>query len=147
MGDGVTVGVPGVPWVPMVAFVDDRPGRAVVSRRAEGGAVTAEAATVLPVLIAITLGLVWLVSLAAAQVRVVDAAREVARLAARGEDDGAAVAHGRQVAPDGSRITISRGGGQVRVTTVVEVDGPGGVFGFLPGVEVRSQAVAAEEPR
>ena len=41
---------------------------------------------VLPVLVALTLGLAWVLSLAATQVRVVDAARETARAAAR--DDG-----------------------------------------------------------
>ena len=147
MDDGAAVGARGVPWVPTVAFVEGRPGRGAEARRAETGAVTAEAAMVLPVLVAITLGLVWLVSLAAAQVRVVDAAREGVRLAARGEADAEAVAHAQRVAPAGSHVTVARGGGQVRVTAVVEVDGPGGLFGFLPGVEVRSDAVAAEEPR
>ena len=47
---------------------------------------------VLPVLAAVALGLVWLLSLAATQVRVVDAARETARAAAR--DDAAASADG-----------------------------------------------------
>jgi hypothetical protein len=114
--------------------------------RDERGAVAAEAAAVLPVLVAVTVGLVWLVALAAAQVRVVDGAREVARVAARGEPDGAAAAHGRRVAPAGTRFTVSRGEDTVRVTAVAEVEGPGGLFGFLPGVEVRAESVAAREP-
>lgn len=118
-----------------------RPGRG------ERGAVSAEAAVVLPVLVAVALGLVWLLSLAATQVRVVDAAREVARVAARGEPDGPAVAHGSRVAPPGTTFEVSRGGDQVRVRATVEVRGPGGLFGFLPGVLVGAEAVAAEEPR
>jgi len=47
--------------------------------------VTAETALVLPVLVCVAVGLAWLVVLGAAQVRCVDAAREVARLSARGE--------------------------------------------------------------
>ena len=53
----------------------------------------------LPVLVAFTLGLVWLVAVAAAQVRVVDAARETARVAARGESDATAAAAGRRWRP------------------------------------------------
>jgi Flp pilus assembly protein TadG len=102
---------------------------------------------VLPVLLALVLGSVWFVALAVTQVRVVDAAREVARVAARGEDDGAAVASGRRVAPTGTRFTVTRQGEQVVVRATVEVEGPGGLFAFLPAVAVRSEAVAAEEPR
>jgi Flp pilus assembly protein TadG len=143
MADEVTVGVGevrGSARAPMVTSVRRR-------RRVESGAVTAEAAMVLPVLVAVALGLVWVVALAAAQMRAVDGAREVARLAARGEDEGTAVAHGKRVAPDGAVFAVARGGDQVRVTVVAEVKGPGGLFGFVPAVRVRSEAVAAEEPR
>lgn len=113
----------------------------------EAGAVTAETAAVLPLLVAVALALVWLVTLAAAQVRVVDAAREVARLAARGEDVGAAVDRGRQVAPAGADVDVRQDREQVTVAVAAEVHGPGGLLAFLPGVEVRSKAVAAVEPR
>lgn len=101
---------------------------------------------VLPVLVAFTLGLVWLVSLAAAQVRVVDAARETARAIAREETVVAAVAAGARVAPSGARIAVSRSGAEVRVHVVAEVEGPGGLGGVLPGVEVEAEAVTAPEP-
>ena len=120
---------------------------AAPGRRAETGAVTAEAAVVVPVLLALVLGSAWFVALAATKVRVVDAAREVARVAARGEGDGAAVASGRRVAPADTRFTVARGGGQVVVTATVPVQGPGGLFDFLPSITVDSEAVAAEEPR
>ena len=50
------------------------------------GAATAELAMVLPLLVAVSLGLVWLLAVGAAQVRAVDAARETARALARGDD-------------------------------------------------------------
>lgn len=108
---------------------------------------TAEAAVVVPVLVALTLGLVWLVALAVTQVRVVDAARETARAVAREESPGAAEALGRRVAPRGARITVRDEPGVVRVHVVAEVRGPGGIFSFLPGVEVAGDAVAATEHR
>jgi hypothetical protein len=102
---------------------------------------------VLPVLVALTLGLAWLLSLAATQVRVVDAARETARAAARDDGAGAAEALGRRVAPDGARISISDEGASVVVRVRSTVHGPRGLFGFLPGVDVDAEAVAAKEPR
>ena len=52
-------------------------------RRDQRGAVTAELALALPLLFAVTVGLVWLLAVGAAQIRVVDAARESARAVAR----------------------------------------------------------------
>lgn len=99
----------------------------------------------LPVLVAITLGLVWLVALAVTQVRVVDAARETARALARDEPASAAIGLGQRVGPSGSRISVDSEDGLVRVHVVAEVKGPGGLFAFLPGVEVDAEAVAAQE--
>lgn len=115
------------------------------TRRGERGAVTAELALVLPMLVAVTIGLVWLLAVGAAQVRTVDAAREIARAVARGDDQGVAVSRGRQVAPPGSTVTVARGGGEVRVTVSGEVIGPGGLFSHLPTPTVRAEAVAADE--
>ena len=100
---------------------------------------------VLPLLVAVTLGLAWVLGLAATQVRVVDAAREVARAAARDESRSTALALGRRVAPRGSVIDV-----QVRDDSVVahvrsRVQGPQGLLRFLPAVEVDSEAVAAAE--
>jgi hypothetical protein len=119
----------------------------VTGSRSERGAATAELAMVLPLLVAITLGLVWLLAVGAAQVRAVDAARETARAVARGDAVGAAVDRGRQVAPPGSSVTVHDEGGQVTAVVVGRVDGPGGLFARLPGATVSAQAVAAaEEP-
>jgi Flp pilus assembly protein TadG len=111
------------------------------SRRSERGAVTAEAAAVLPLLVALTLGLVWVVSLAATHVRVVDTAREVARAEARGDT-------ARDVGSGSSRVdySVHRQGERVRVVATSEVDGPGGLFRALPPVTLTSTAWAVQEP-
>jgi hypothetical protein len=111
----------------------------------ERGAVTAELALVLPILVAVTIGLVWLLAIGAAQVRTVDAARETARAVARGDDEGSAIARGLQVAPPGSTVAVTRSGGEVTVTVRGVVAGPGGLFAHLPAPQVRAEAVAAEE--
>jgi hypothetical protein len=113
--------------------------------RAERGAATAELAMVLPLLVAVAIGLVWLLAVGAAQVRAVDAARETARALARGEDAAAAVDRGLRVATAGSRISVSRGAGEVRVTVTGRVEGPGGLFAHLPSPRLRAEAVAADE--
>lgn len=117
----------------------------VTRRRDERGIVTAELAMSLPLLLAVTVGLVWLLSVAAAQVRVVDAARETARGVARGDDVGASVAAGTRVAPEGGVVTVSTNGSEVRAVATARVSGPGGLFGFLPGVTVSAEALALAE--
>ncbi len=99
----------------------------------------------LPLLIAVTIGLVWLLAVGAAQVRAVDAARETARAVARGDDAASAVARGEQVAPPDSRVTVTDDAGQVTAVVTGRVTGPGGLFGALPGVTVSARAVAATE--
>lgn len=114
--------------------------------RDECGAVTAEAAVVLPVLVLFTLGLAWLVALGATEVRALDAARETARAVARGEDPDTSVGLGRRVATAGAEISVRDEGDTILVTVDAPVRGPGGIFGFLPAYHARASAVAAEEP-
>ena len=121
--------------------------RAPARWRTERGAVTAETVMVLPVLVAVALGLAWLLALATTQVRVVDAAREVARAAARDEGRGDAVALGRRVAPQGARISVRTGADTVVVRVRTAVRGPRGALGLLPVVHVEGEAVAAREGR
>lgn len=99
----------------------------------------------LPLLVAVTLGLVWLLALGAAQLRTVDAARETARALARGDDEGQAVARGAAVGPAGMSIVVDQSGPDMVATATADVRGPGGLFSFLPGVTVRASAVAAQE--
>jgi hypothetical protein len=114
--------------------------------RDESGAVTAEAAVVIPVVVLFALGLAWLVALGATQVRALDAARETARALARGEDPGDGIELGRRVATDGARISVQDEGETLVVTVDAPVRGPGGLFAFLPTYHARATAVAAQEP-
>ena len=102
-------------------------------RRTEAGAATAELAMALPLLIAVTIGLVWLLAVGAA------------RAAARGDSSDSALARGLQVAPAGSRVSLHADGAEVTAVVVARVSGPGGLFGALPAVTVSADAVAAVE--
>lgn len=124
--------------------------RSIGQRRGPGGgpgrgAVTAELALALPTLLAVTVGLVWLLAVGVGQVRTVDAARETARALARGDDRAAAVALGRRIAPDGVTLSVSRDGDRVVVVASGRMAGPGGLFGRLPGAHLSAEAVALAE--
>ncbi|MFI5688903.1 TadE family type IV pilus minor pilin [Streptomyces sp. NPDC051636] len=101
---------------------------------------TAEAAVVLPVLVAFTMTLVWGLFVVAAQIQCVDAARTGARAAARQDAPDAVVAVTREAAPHGAGVTVAREGDHVRVTVVAKPP----VLTGLP-FEVREEAVAAAE--
>ncbi len=105
--------------------------------------VTAETAVVLPVLLFVLAGAVAAVTVVGAQLRCVDAAREGARAAARGEDVTAVRAMVLRVAPDGVAVSVTRHGEDVRV----DVSGPIAPLGPVPlDVEVSAEAVARLEP-
>lgn len=76
---------------------------------------TAELALGLPLLLALTAGLVWMLAVGAAQVRVIDVSREAARAVARGYDQAAATAVATRIAPEGARVLVSQADGQVLV--------------------------------
>jgi Flp pilus assembly protein TadG len=104
--------------------------------------VTAETAVVLPVLLVVLAGAVAAVTVVGAQLRCVDAAREGARAAARGEDVAVVVALVDRAAPDGAVTTVDADGHQVRVSVVAEV----AVLGPVAlRVEVSAEAVALRE--
>ena len=117
-----------------------------MAHRSEAGAVTAETAVALPMIAVFAVSMAWLISLGITQVRALDAARETARAAARSDGQGEALALGRQVAPDGSQISVRHGDGTVVVTVNSPVTGPAGLFGQWAAFRVRAEAVAAEEP-
>lgn len=119
-------------------------GFRLVCRRDQRGAVTAEAALVMPVLAAVTLALVWMLGLAVAQVRVTDAAREAARAVARGDPLDEARALARTAAP-GAEVQIDAGGQRVRVHVVRTVRPPGDLLGHLAGARVEATAEALAE--
>ena len=72
------------------------------------------------------------------QVRCVDAAREAARLAARG-DERSAVDAARRVAPAGARVQVRRDGEFVVATVVAHAK-------LLPSLDIAARAVSAAEP-
>lgn len=111
--------------------------------RTEKGAVTAEFAMALPVLFAVVLALVWLLSLGLTQMRIDQAARETARSAARGDADPEALAH--RIAPQGSVVSISDDGRTLAVTVSTTVAAPGGIFAFVPKPHLEATSVAAHE--
>lgn len=113
--------------------------------RGQRGAATAELALGIPLLVALTAGLVWMLAVGAAQVRVIDASREAARAVARGDDVAAAQSVARRIAPEPARVHVVVGDAQVVVTTSTRVVGPGGLLGALPGVTVSAEAVALVE--
>jgi ABC-type enterochelin transport system substrate-binding protein len=107
--------------------------------------VTAEAAMVIPVLLLVTIALAWLVTLGIAQVRCLDAAREAARLAARGESPGAVNAAARRTGPSNARVLVDRTGETVtaHVEAVVVPDVP--LLDQLPAVTIEADATSADE--
>ena len=115
------------------------------ARRGDAGAATAELALGIPLLVALTAGLVWMLAIGAAQVRVIDASREAARAVARGDDVASAESVALRIAPDDARVRIEAGEGRVVVVTSARVAGPGGLLASLPGVTVSAEAVALVE--
>jgi hypothetical protein len=114
--------------------------------RRERGAVTAEAAVVLPVIALFTVTMAWLVCVGLTQLRAFDAAREVARAAARSDGADTALGLGRRVAPDGSRVSVRQEHDAMVATVVSPVRGPAGLLGHLGTLHVRASAVSAREP-
>jgi Flp pilus assembly protein TadG len=105
--------------------------------------VTAETAVVLPVLLLVLLCAVAAVTVVGAQLRCVDAAREGARAAARGEADAVVAELAGRVAPDGATTEVRADGDRVRVTVSVEL----APLGPVPlRTRVQAEAVAQREP-
>jgi type II secretory pathway component PulL len=73
------------------------------------------------------------------QVRCVDAAREAARLAARG-DERSAVDVARRVAPGGAQVQLRRDGETIVATVTVRSR-------LLPAVAIAATGISAAEPR
>ena len=114
-----------------------------MSRRRDRGMATAEFAVVLPALVLIIAAGLAMVSVVLAQLRCVDAAREAARAAARGEPPDVVRSAAVRAAPAGARVDIGNAGDEVRVT----VSAPAGsVGGLLPPFHVSARAVALREP-
>lgn len=104
--------------------------------------VTAETAVVIPAAVALAVGLLWLVSLGFTQARLVDAAREGARLVARGDSVSVAIAAARRSAPEGTTLEVDQSGDLVVVEARLRLDGPLPVW---PGMRLQARSVAVSE--
>ena len=105
--------------------------------------VTAETAVVLPVLLLVLAGAVAAVTVVGAQLRCVDAAREGARAAARGDDAANISAVTARAAPDGATTAVSGTDDEVTVTVSARI----APLGPVPlRVAVSATAVALREP-
>ncbi|MFJ9689174.1 TadE family type IV pilus minor pilin [Streptomyces bacillaris] len=113
------------------------PGR---SWSRDRGAVTAEAAVVIPVLVAFTMALLWALVAAADQIRCVDAARAGARAAARSEPEAVVLAAARDTAPRRARVEVGRAGDLWRVRVEAPTPGPA-----VLSLTLRAEAVALAE--
>lgn len=111
-----------------------------MSGRDDRGAVTVETAIALLSLVAVLGALCFGMAAVTAQLRCVDAAREAARLAARGDAERVGSAVGR-TAPPGARWELRWDA--VGVTAIVHAEPAGGL---VPGVHIRGEAFAVAEP-
>ena len=111
-------------------------------KRSEQGMVTAEAAVVLPVLLVVLGLLVGVVVAVGDQLRLVDAARTGARLAARGESASVVREAAQQGAPGGTSVDITRAGADVDVTVRVIIQ----PTHWLPALHLSAHATAPVEP-
>ena len=97
---------------------------------------TVEAALAISSIIAVVVLCLGAVSTVTTHIRCVDAAREAARLAARGDTEAATTA-AAAVAPPGARIEIHHDG--TRVIARVVASSP------FPSLDITAEAVAVEE--
>jgi hypothetical protein len=104
------------------------------------GSFTAELAAGLPALMLLLMFGLTAVVAVSTKLQCLDAAREGARAAARGESGPAAAV---RVAPDGAEVNVVVGGDAVTATVSARVRLLGG---SLPMITVRGSAVAAREP-
>lgn len=102
------------------------------------GASTVEAALGIAALVVVLVVCMAGITAIAMQVRCVDAAREVARLAARG-DQRVAIEAARRIAPSGAAIQLRRDGEFVVATVTARSD-------LLPALAITATGVSAVEP-
>lgn len=108
----------------------------VSRRRGDRGSVVVEAALVIPVLLAVTVLLVWVMSLGATYVRLLDVAQTAARQAARGVIDATSM--------PGVDVELVEVDGLIRAEAREQVSPP--LAGFWHwGITVRAEAHAVPE--
>jgi Flp pilus assembly protein TadG len=115
-------------------------------RGAEEGTVTAEVAILLPMLMATIVFGFWVVGVVTANIRCVDAARDVARAVARGESADTARSIGERAAPPGTLVEITRDGDDIQVTVTTRKTPDWPLFKQLPAIPVEAKATIRSEP-
>jgi TadE-like protein len=111
----------------------------------ERGTVTAEAALVLPLVAMFVLALMWLLAIGIAKIQTVDAARDAARVLARGDGTSAAVAAALRSAPTGAHVAVDSDSDRATVTVTVNATTPGWLLVRLPGVTFSCTATTPTE--
>ncbi|MGH8775896.1 MAG: TadE family type IV pilus minor pilin, partial [Jiangellaceae bacterium] len=99
----------------------------------------------LPALVLVVVAAVWVVSIALAQLRCADAAREAARAAARGESQAEVTQLAEAVAPDGAIVRVRVEGELVTVEVSARVPVPVPFGESVPAPTVRASAAAVRE--
>lgn len=110
--------------------------------RRDRGTATAEMAVALPAVVVVIVAGMTAVSALTTQLRCVDAAREAARAAARGEDQAVVRTVVGSTGPAGAGLALT--GDRRSVTVTVSARSRAG--GVLPSFRVSATAVALREP-
>ncbi|MGL5867145.1 MAG: TadE family type IV pilus minor pilin [Dermatophilaceae bacterium] len=111
--------------------------------RRERGMATAELAVAIPSVVVVLAVCLAAVDLGIRQVQCVDAAGTAARQLARGDSEPAARQQAGSRVPDGSRVTVVRGDGQV--TVLVEAPVPAVLALLGSGARAHARATARLE--
>lgn len=110
----------------------------------EHGAVTAELAILLPAVLALFFVALWAVGAVITNIRCIDAARDTARAAARGEPPASAERIGQRSAPSNASITIARSGNDITVEVTATQTWP--LLKSLPSLPAKAKATIQSEP-
>jgi Flp pilus assembly protein TadG len=110
------------------------------TRARDAGMATVEAAIALSAIVTVVAMLLAGITAVLDQLRCTDAAREAARLLARGDPDRARQAV-TDIAPAGARLDLQQQGDTITVDVTLDQVSP-----LLPGVHPHAHAVAISEP-
>lgn len=113
---------------------------ATCERDGDSGMVTVETAIALTAFLTVLALALGTISAAIDQLRCTDAAREAARLTARG-DHAEARSAARHIAPDGAAVNIRTAGEEIHVSVTATP-----VAGLIPGLHLKADAYAISEP-
>lgn len=111
------------------------------ARRSDDGMVAAETVMVIPVLFLLLSLLLATLAVVNAKMKVVDASREAARLAARGEPPAEVVAAAQRLGPQHARVQLRDRSHWVEAVVAAEVR----LFPSLPPIRVSAATLAERE--